>query len=669
MNLKKFPVSIAVALLLLLVDVVNVGPSAVLNAISTAEVQIIHHLQVAEVPCVERIRIICKWPMDELFLSAEIAMASSSASTAGLWQEKYFCFLLLRMMEKKMHDKILTDLEKKVLIGKKLGVFDDFAGQQLLKCFSYGIQDKFIVGQIEKRVGHAQRRIALSGCPFLPPKLHHGQIKVGHCVYGGKEIFIPIQYLNAGTIEVANTGSGKSTRKKYFAIQIAPHVRGTWLIDLRKKDWRDILYLLDIDISIIRDRKYKRNPMQLEPGVSPHDKASLIGDILVRVLNLPPRAAVLISTTTTKLYKEFGVFNGSENCPTFYNLFENIRNNREANAQARQAVLDNLEALLIGLGPEVLAYYKGWSTTDLAQKHLVFEWPGLTETGKDLLLNDLVGSEFIARLARHVSNQPMDLWVSIDEGQRLFSQRNESSSREGNAITDLAGLTRGAGIGMDISVLTPDDLSSKIPSITSTRIIGRCGSVTDYMAAGRFCGLNQEQVSFMAHNMVPGIFVGQVSEGNWRYPFLFRVPPINKEYIQAVTNEEADESLKSLASLKVVPAPEFSNWSAMPSITINDLPQPKATSSDSLTSAEIKLLEAIVRHPIQASSKYAELAGISPNTFKKVRPILKNKGLISEHKLQANTRGRSTILLGPTEEGKKYLSDYGCNKTEQLNAR
>ena len=164
----------------------------------------------------------------------------------------------------------------------------------------------------------------------------------------------------------------------------------------------------------------------------------------------------------------------------------------------------------------------------------------------------------------------------------------------------------------------------------------------------------------MVHNMRPGLFVGQASEGDWRYPFLFTVP--KPDGIYPVTDEEADESLKNLANLKVVPAPEFSHWSRIPSITINCLPQPEAANGDSLTSATIKLLRVIVEHPMQASSQYPKLAGIGPNTLKKVRPILKDKELISEYKIQANTRGRSTVLLGPTEQGKKYLGDYDRNK-------
>lgn len=126
-----------------------------------------------------------------------------------------------------------------------------------------------------------------------------------------------------------------------------------------------------------------------------------------------------------------------------------------------------------------------------------------------------------------------------------------------------------------------------------------------------------------------------------------------------VTDREADESLKSLNTGKLVPAEEFSN-SCRDRITCS-----KTTSCDSsfqaADAAEIKVLRIIVEHPMKPSSDYPNLVGVSPNKLKKIRSILKSKELISEHKLQANTRGRSTILLGPTEQGKKYLSDYENN--------
>jgi hypothetical protein len=304
--------------------------------------------------------------------------------------------------------------------------------------------------------------------------------------------------MNAGSLMVANTGSGKTTLISFYAVQMAQCVRGMWLVDLRKKEFRLLqpeFSRKGIDYIVARSRRFKINPLDVPEGADPYEYASISADTLVKVLNLPPRASVLLSSTIVKLYKEYGVFNGRRKCPTLFHLFETVRKDATANPQARQAILDNLEPILLALGTSVLGYYRGWPIHELAKRHMAFELTGLPEAGKDLVLNYLVVSEFISRVSQGISNRGMDLWMSIDEGQRLFSQRKEIATHSGNSITDLAGLVRGTGTGLYISVLTSDDLSNKIPSFTSTKIMGRCGSVPEYIAAGRYCEGRSESVA------------------------------------------------------------------------------------------------------------------------------------------------------------------------------
>lgn len=411
--------------------------------------------------------------------------------------------------------EMFSDLDKQVLAGLKLGVFEDRFGRRLLELYQRGILDPWAIGQISNRVRKEIYKQAFSATPFKKHRLKTGDLIVGFDEYGNP-IKSFVQFMNSGALTMANTGSGKTTLICFYAVQIAHQVKGMWLVDLRKKDFRLLrpaFLRKGIDLVIIRGRGFKINPLQVPTGVDPHEYASTIADVLVKVLNLPPRAAVLLTSTIVKLYRKYNVLGGSEKYPTLFHLFEAIRADKTANPQAKQAVLDNLEAILLSFGTDVLGFYKGWSVNELARRHLVFELAGQPEAGKDLILNYLVVSEFISRISRGISNQGMDLWMTIDEGQRLFSQRKESAGYGGNALIDLTGLLRGTGIGLEISVLTTNDLSVSIPNLTSTKIIGRCGSLAEYTTAGRFVGMNAEQVEWCSHYMVPGLFAGQVSEG------------------------------------------------------------------------------------------------------------------------------------------------------------
>ncbi len=551
-------------------------------------------------------------------------------------------------------DKNLSELTKKVQMGLSLGVFKDRLGQKLLRFYHLGILDPWTIGQINTRVDKALRRKAFQTEPvFQEAQLHSGKLILG-VDNKHKPLTTHLQYLNAGSLLVANTGSGKTTLLTYYAQQIAQHVKGMWLVDLRKKEFRFLRPLFrqyGMDLVIVRSRSFKINPLQVPLKVAPGEYAATIADVLAKVLNLPPRASVLLSTTIIKLYQQYHVDTGSRKFPTLFHLFEAVRNDKTANSQARQAILDNLEAILISLGPEVLGYYHGWDTNELAKFKLALELTGLPESGKDLLLNTLVASEFTSRIARGISNKGMDLWMSLDEGQRLFSQHKETSTYTGNSLTDLAGLVRGAGIGLFISVLTPDDLSNRIPAITSTKIMGRCGSIPEYMAAGRYMGLSSEQITWCAHHMIPGTFVGQIGDGKWRYPFLFKIPAPQR--MCPVSDQQADQSLAALSHLKVEPV-EFVQWSARPRIDVSSQ-QPQAST---LTDSEYRLLKAIVDHPMLSSSQYVKLAKISPNTLSKLRPELIQRGFIREHEIDSGKRGRTKRMLEPLEAGIKAVQAH-----------
>lgn len=552
---------------------------------------------------------------------------------------------------------IMSDLDRKILAGLRLDAFNDPLGRKLLQLYERGILDSWTIGQINKRVDRQLRKEAFSLIPFKQPQLHSGQLILGSDRHH-QQIRAPIQYLNAGTLLAANTGSGKTTLICFWVIQIAPHVKGMWLVDLRKKEFRLLKPAFDkrgIDFVVVRSRKFKINPLQVPRDVDPVEYSSVISDILVKVLNLPPRASTLLSSSIIQLYKKYDVFGGKRKYPTLFHLFEAVRSDKTANPQARQAILDNLQALLLAFGTEMLGYYRGWPVHELAKRHIDFELTGQPEVGKDLILNYLVGAELISRISRGISNRGMDLWMGIDEGQRLFSQRKELSGHHGNSITDLAGLVRGLGTGLFISVLTPEDLSNRIPAITSTKIMGRCGSIPEYTAAGRFMGLSPDQITWCAHHMVPGMFVGQVGEGQWRYPFLFNVPKMKQ--LRAVTDQEVDNTLKSLEHLDVE-AVEFSDWSATPRIEVQDSPPPNPQVVVLLTDSEFRLLQAVIDSPMLTSSKYVKLARISPNTLKKLRPILLQKGLIKEHIMDINSRGRSKRIWEPTQKAEQVINEY-----------
>jgi len=449
------------------------------------------------------------------------------------------------------HPKDLSEVDQDILFCLEYDLLNDPLGQAISRNYRLGILDDKTTAMIHQRVAKEHYRQAFSGTPFRNPRLEVGEIILGFDLEN-RPLPLPLQYFNAHSLTVANSGAGKTTKAKFLIVQIGRFVKGLWVCDMRKQEFRDLCGLfakMGMELNVLQARNFRYNPAQVPFGVEINDWIPRVSDLLVQVFDLPQRASKLLQTTLFKLYHQFGVFGGSEQYPTLFDLAEALKNDKEANPQAKFAILDSLEPVLLSLGPEVLAYRYGWRTHDLAKLRLILEFSGIGEREKNLRLNSLLLSEFTSRVAQGISNTKMDLWICCDEAQRLCSR---ISSGETSAIADQIGLVRGPGIGLDLNVLSTTNLTPQIPSNTSTKILGRSGNISDYVEAGHSMGLRNEEIQWAQFHLRPGMFICQLGEGNWRYPFVFTIPPIQipREQETQTHNSKPPQSLLALPTVR-----------------------------------------------------------------------------------------------------------------------
>ena len=551
-----------------------------------------------------------------------------------------------------MRDK-LSPLTEDVVYCLDNGLLEDELGRSILQIFHAGVCDETVAHMVEHRISkHKFHQAFYGGDPFKTPKLVKGDYTIG-LNKDGKEIRSWIQFLNAHSLTVAGSGAGKTIFSRFKVLQIAENVKGMFLFDLRKREFailKPLLARLGIDLKILAARSLKINPLQLPLGVTINDWIPRVADMLVGVLELSPRATKLLQAKLFPIYREFD--NRPNEFPTLFDLFEAIKRDKSSNHQARTAVLDSLEPVLLSLGPEVLAYRCGWSSHELAMMYIVFELGGVSETDKNLLLNSLILSVFTSRIARGISNPKMNLWICLDEAQRLCS-----ASAQISAIADLIGLVRGTGIGLDLSVQSANGVLPQIISNTATKIMGRCGSMADYSAAGSSMGLSSEQVHWGQMNLTPGKFIGQLGEGNWRYPFVFNVPLMKFPKLSTNGSSTMDVTL----DIPTVPATEFSDWGKTPEIHSSFAAVATAKKNLFDSPQEYQFCKAVIENPMQPSSKYPRLAGIKQNSAKQIREKLILKKYISQYSVDANGKGRSSMLLEPLPKGVEAVRKYEEN--------
>ena len=535
-------------------------------------------------------------------------------------------------------------------------LLDDEVGQVVTKLMQHGVVDDLVCSLIQTPVKkHKIARMFLGA--FELPTLFNGNLIQG-INQRGKEIRFPSKYLNGHSLTVGGTGSGKTTKSRFLILQIANSVKGLWCFDFVKQEFailKPYLKRLGINLLIVPARKVRLNPLQCQEPITPADWASKIADVLVQTLQLSPRATKLLHTTILKMYQQFGIFEGNKHYPTLFDLRETIAADSDANYQAKQAIVDALDPVLMSIG-DVLRYRIGWKTQELARRHIVFELGGIAEVDKNLILNSLILPEFTSRVAQGISNPVMNLWICCDEAARLVSSTNQEGG-----IANLIGLIRGTGIGLDLSVQSCDVMGTVL-SNTANKFIGRCGSATDYDKIGASIGLNREQRQWLNFNLHPGLFVGQLGEGGYRKPFVFEIPKMNFDSKLGEKTGGCDD-INELMSLPTVIADEFVDWSPMKSKSTEHLYTKSAsTRKGELSETELRYVNAVINNPGAPSSALPKLARTSSRQAQKIRQRLIKLGYLREHRVSTGKRGRSAVVLEPLEPALQVVRDMMRNE-------
>lgn len=414
----------------------------------------------------------------------------------------------------------LSPLLADLLYARDNRLLDDPLGQKLGQAIRLGLGNKFVIDTLQSRVERHRIAQAFAG-PFMSPPEFVGDIVHG-VTPNGRHVRAPLQYSAAHTLVVGGSGSGKTWLARSLVLEVAPHIDGLWLLDLAKNEFRLVsepLAKVGIQLFVVDVRSELRfNPLAVPEHVSPDSWAIQLSDMLSSALRLPERASMLVQARLMTLYRHFGVKDHTDEFPTLFDLMRAVRDDREANPQAREALLGRLGNTLLSIG-DIVDWSRGWTAEALSRRRVVFEFGGLAELEKSLLLTTMLGSLFSSRVSRGDSNRPMDLMVICDEAQRL------AMSEGAGGLNALIGLVRGTGVGLHLSTQS-SVVSRSILSNSATKLIGRVGSAADMQEIGSSIGLTQEQQRWMVHHLIPGMFVCQFGEGPWRHPFVLHGPPL-----------------------------------------------------------------------------------------------------------------------------------------------
>ncbi len=491
--------------------------------------------------------------------------------------------------------------------------------------------------------------------PYRKPRVRGGNLLLGQDA-DGDPVRMALQWLAAGLLMLANTGGGKSTLLTLLAVQVATSKCRVWITDLYKTQMRHLraaLTRVGVPVVVLRPQDWKFNPLQAGPR-DPRAHLSAANDSLARTLGLQSRSRTILRQGGHELYRRFGVWDGRTDAwPCLFDLHEWVRTQPNLNAAAREAILDRLGALLTAMMPRCAAYRRAWDPVELANHSIVFEMRGTSETDKSVRLQSCLWAMLQHAVEQGAVNAPLRLWVCFEDAQRYFQERTGGDGAEIAPMDELAGVVRGAGIGLCLTAQTTHGLSRSLIPNMATKLAGRLGSQEDWQRMAAELAMDARQLAWARRHLQPGHFVGQASEGDWREPFLLRVP--NAQLPCEVDDADAAESVKLLDALPTVPAEEYANWEAHPVLRVT--PAQDSASPSALDDAERRFLEVVLADPGRPSSHYAKQTGLSGKRAAVIRARLVSLGLLREHQVATGARGRRAIVLEPLAPARDAVAD------------
>lgn len=412
-----------------------------------------------------------------------------------------------------------------------------------------------------------------------------------------------------------------------------------------------------MNLNIVSAKDWRFNPLQAVTR-DPRTNLAMVVDVLDRELKAPVRGRSILNQAMHALYTKYGIWEGrTEAYPVLPECYDWVLKHRHLNVAATEALLDRLGSLILSLGVKTLAWRRGWSPSDLARYCIDFEVRDLSEIGKGVLLTPMLFALFHAEVERGAVNGPLSLFCLLDDAQRLLN--TSPASDEVAPLDELVGITRGTGRGVGFTVQSSAGLSRKQFSNLVTKIYGRQGSHEDWNTVAAESSLNAAQLEFCRHHQEPGMFVCQIAEGDWRYPFLFTVPHL--KIPATVTDEEAADSVRELEALPTVAADEYAKWTPQ---HLAEVQSARPKNEFSLSEADFRLLAAVIDRPGRPTSEYAKAAGMSGSRAAEIRDRLTDLGYLRQHRLATGGRGRAaTVLesLAPAYEAVKAARKGGAS--------
>ncbi|MBU1855267.1 MAG: DUF87 domain-containing protein, partial [Nanoarchaeota archaeon] len=388
-----------------------------------------------------------------------------------------------------------------------------------------------------------------------PPKQHEvdGKYRIGNVLYSKKEIYpfslrdsdFPRHICISGM-----SGSGKTTLAFNIIEGLITNNKPFLIFDW-KKSFRP---LLTKDPSLtcftIGEKKlannFKLNINRPPQGVSPKEWISVMCDLIAESFFVSYGVHKVLLETLDESYKEWGVYNGSENYPTWnhikWRLEEKLNKSRSREQTWIESALRVATVLTFGDFGEVVNY-KGKSTInieDILKKRTIFELNSLGNIEKKFFCEFLLMYIYKSKKAeQNKVNNKFNYAILVDEAHNIFLKDKTKFVSE--SVTDMVYREmREYGISLICLDQHISKLSDTVKGNSACHIAFQQQLPEDIETISRLMNIHEKKEIFSSLEVGEGIV--RLSE-RYTKPFFIKAPNTDLRKIN-ITEEQIKDRVK-----------------------------------------------------------------------------------------------------------------------------
>jgi len=469
--------------------------------------------------------------------------------------------------------------------------------------------------------------------------------------------YLPSDDLMKHFLAVGQSGSGKTT---LFYSLMDEVERPFWAFDL-KRDYRHLSN--EVELLVLPWSRLKFNPLRPPKGVPPRRWAQVFAEIFGHSTALLSGSKNFLMKSIIQLYRLYGLFERVEPpYPSLHELqllieSENMSFVRKT-SNYRDTVLNRLEAMNLVAGT-VFDCSQGYSTEELLERNVVFEFDGLSRDVQNFLMEILFAYVYEYRLAKNQRGAGLNHLFFLDEGKRVFSVYKERQSEAGiPEIDELTAKMREFGEGLVVADQEASKLTDSLKANTYTKLLLSTGDRKQFESVTESMNLSQRQKEY-AQNLDVGEAIVQVGSGS-----PFPVDLYNYELEKSVTDEKLEklmtEEWNQLSFEERRETPEFERATGpqQEDSSIPDDPEQELQ----LSNESDRLLKDIVEDSFKPLTQRYQQFSSSYKGNKAKNELVEHSVVIERH---VRTRDGKRKLLELTDKGRNYIEEELDIEVEQ----